>query len=235
MGEFEQRAHVFQLLAGEIADLGRQARADDAERVARAQDCGELAHLVDRVRGADLAGNALQCLLIPLDAGETLAQSLLGQILKCAGNLICAALLVRRQEELDLVAVAPRFAQHQVAADPFPDGIERGARDAAEMLALRHVVDNERLDGDEEQPLRIADARKLATLPARRFAQLLQDRGCAGRRLTAQQRAFQLGSQESTRFWLQLKQILAQFAVGRRVRHARNLKTDQRLELAAGR
>jgi len=65
-GRDEQRAHVVQLFAGEIADGGGQARTNDAERVAGAQDRGELAHLLECVRGADPTGDALKHLA---DAG----------------------------------------------------------------------------------------------------------------------------------------------------------------------
>src|SRR3954449_12227939 len=109
----------------------------------------------------DLSGDALRCLLVSLDNGETFAQALLGEILERADNLLGPVLLVRGEQKIHVVSVGPSLAQHQVAADPFPDRIERGARDASDMFALRHIIHQERLDGSEEQSLRVADARQL--------------------------------------------------------------------------
>jgi len=123
---------------------------------------------------------------------QSTAQALLNEILERARNLMCPVPLVRGEQELHVVDVSPCLAQHQVAADPGPNPIEGSTRDASEMLTLRHVIHQERLDRGEEQPLRVPDARKPASLLARRLAQLLQDHRCAGRRLPAQGRAFEL-------------------------------------------
>ena len=66
----EQRLDVFELLVGEIADGGRQARADHAERIAHAQDRGEFAQLIERVGGTDLAGDPPHRLFVALGADK---------------------------------------------------------------------------------------------------------------------------------------------------------------------
>src|SRR5438270_9327014 len=98
------------------------------------------------MRRADLAGDAPLCLLVAFDRGETLAQALFGQILEGARDLFGAALLVGGAQELDLIGVALRLLRHQIAADPVPDWFEAGARDAAAMLAVRRIVDQELLN-----------------------------------------------------------------------------------------
>ncbi len=148
------------------------------------------------MRRSDLRREALLGLFVALDRQEAFTQTLFGEVLERTGDLLGAVLLLRGEQQLDLIRIGLGFLRHQVAADPGPDRVEAGARDTAAMLALRCIVDDERLDRGEEQPLRIADARKPLPFPPGRLAQRLENERGAGRALAAQVRALKLRGEQ---------------------------------------
>ena len=135
---------------------GGQARRDHAERVADAQDGGGLAQMLDRVGRADLEFDLPARLVVALDGDQRLAHAALDQVLKCARDLFGALLFVRADQDRHLLDIGPGVLRREIAAQPGPDRVEGGARDAAAMLARGRVIDQERLERHEEQALRIA-------------------------------------------------------------------------------
>jgi hypothetical protein len=216
----EQRLHIVELVVRKIADGRRQARGDHAQRVAHAQDGADLAHVLERLRGTDLRRDAARRLGVALAGGLDLAHALLGEILEGACDLYGVLPAIRREQQVDLIHIGLRLLRHQIACDPFPDRRQAGARDAAAMLALGRIVDQERLDRRKEQALRMIEARQLAAGVARVGAQFLEDHIRAGRIFAAQPRAFELGRQQGSRLGRQLTQVLTQFLVGHRFGHA---------------
>src|SRR5581483_7170090 len=144
-------------------------------------------------------------------------------------------LLIGADQDVDLLDVGLGLLRGELAAYPAPDRIEAGARNTAAVLAL-DVIDQERLEGREKQPLRIARPWGRTAGATRFAAQLSENHLCAWRLFAAREGAFELRREKRFRFRLQLAQVLPQLVLGDRVGHAPP-STQSRfwLELAIGR
>ena len=129
-------------------------------------------------------------------------------ILQVARQVLAARDIIGDQRIADVVGIGLDRDCEQVAPDPGPDRLERGARDAALMLVRRRIVDQERLEGAEELSRRIADAGRRLARFAHRAPHLLQQEIAAWYFAAAQQRAFELRNQQSAGGRRELPQIL---------------------------
>ena len=91
-------------------------------------------------------------------------------VLEAAGQLLGAIVSPRSKAGATCSVDGLGLTRHQVAADPFPDRLERHARDAAGMIMGRGVVDQKWLERLEEQARQIARAFRRANCRARRAA-----------------------------------------------------------------
>ena len=156
----EHRLHGIEVGVGEIADMAREAVGDQRQHVPRLEQVAQLAHVVERLGGADLAGKPPACLVVGLGSGEHVADAVDHTVLEVAAEPLASCGAIREERAADLFGEGLRLRRQEIAADPRPDRLERDPRDATLMLVRSRIVDQERLDRPEEQAGGIANARR---------------------------------------------------------------------------
>ncbi len=136
--------------------------AERGEHVARLQNCGELAHVVERARRPDLMGELAPGLFVALRSRQRLFDRLDDAVLESMRGLRGLALLTGEQQPCRIVRKGVRLVRQEVAVDPLPYRRGRGARKASLVDTIGFIVDEERLEEDEEQPGRQLSSRSAA-------------------------------------------------------------------------
>ena len=190
--------------------MGRHAIAELSERIARLQNSHKIGQIVEHPRDTELAGKPPAHLVVRRRVGERLADPYDREVLKVRGEPRALRREVQGQRVADVVREGFRFSRNEIAAKPGPDRLERSARDAALLLFRRRLIDQERLDRGEEQPLRTADTKGMLAGVAHGAAHLPQHEIAARNLLATQQRAFELCDQQSASRRRKLPEIFPQ-------------------------
>ena len=194
--------------------MAREAVGDQRQQVPRLEHVAHLAHILERLGGADLAGEPTACLVVGLGSGEHVTDAVGHAVLEVAGDPLASGRAIREQGAADVLGEGLRLLRQKIAPDPGPDRFERDPRDATLMFVRSRIVDQERLDWLEEQAGGIADARRRHARLAHGPAHLLQHEIAAGDVLAAQQCAFELRDQQGARSRRKLPEILPQSFAG---------------------
>ena len=189
--------------------MARQVVGDERESIARLEDIDEIAHLLQRLGRAELAGELAARFFVVLGSGEGALDVVGDPILKGADQLLAGHRVVNDERRADLVRERSCGVGQQVATDPGPDRLEGRARNATSVLVGRGPIDQERLERTEEQPLGIADAGRTLARLAHRAANLLQNEIPARNLGATQQCALELRDQQSARLRRKLPKKLS--------------------------
>ncbi len=143
----ELRLDVFQRRAAQRLDVARQLRAQHGERVARLQDADQGLDVFERPRRAELTVDPPPRLVVACGDGEhDPATSSSALSWKAAREVLGLVGVAGEQRCFDLLGKCLGLVRHHRVAEPQPDRLERRTRDAAAMLVIGDVVDEERLE-----------------------------------------------------------------------------------------
>jgi hypothetical protein len=191
-------------------DAARQLFGESGKAVARHQHGGDRAHVVDGAWRADLQRQAAKRTVIILDLIEGCLHARCGGILEVASELAGGRGIVGDERVLDHVRIGVGFRLHHEVADPLPDRIEHGARDAPLMLVLGGIVDQEGIERTEEQARRRTYARRALADLAQRPAQFVEHELGTGIVVAAQESALKLRNEERACLGFEFEQIFPQ-------------------------
>ena len=199
----------FDLVGLQDADVARQPLRELRQHVADRQDAKERVEVFERARRADLHGEMTARFFIALRRRQGVVDAPDGPFVQHAGDMFGLEGVIGEQGPGDILAQGGDFGGHQIAGEPGPDRLERHARDAREAPVVGDIVDQKRLERREEQPLDVADARRLLPRGPDRAAQFLQHQFVAGA-LAAQHAALELGDEHRARLGFEGAQIIPQ-------------------------
>ena len=136
--------------------MGRQPRTEGGKRISRFEHGHDSCDIIKGSRRTDLAAQAAAHLFVVCCGAEGLIHPRHGAVLETVGKLLCTCDLAAIEGSCYFPGDGFHLAGHQVAAHPFPDRLERHARNPTGMVACHDIVDQEWLKRLKEESCEIA-------------------------------------------------------------------------------